>query len=93
MTERTFPIMRCDSVTEVPWSLAEQHRAQFEKNHYQTLERLAERGGLTPYEFVAGATGHNPFSTAYKPEYGLAAERWLHDKLRQGISQPSTPER
>jgi hypothetical protein len=38
---------------EVPWWLVEPHRRQALANHSQTLERLAERGGLDPTELVA----------------------------------------
>ena len=37
----------------VPWWLIESHEAQAQKNHSQTLRRLAERGGLCPSELVA----------------------------------------
>lgn len=33
-----------------PWAFLEPHRAQAFTNHGQTLERLAERGGLDPVE-------------------------------------------
>ena len=62
MTSRRFPIIvPCDRrgleiagcPRSVPWSLVEPHRAQAEANHSQTLERLAERGGLSPSELHA----------------------------------------
>lgn len=34
----------------IPWALVAKHKAQAERNHGQTLERLAERGGLDPCE-------------------------------------------
>ena len=34
----------------VPYSLVEAHDAQAQSNHSQTLERLAQRGGLSPLE-------------------------------------------
>lgn len=37
----------------VPWEILEPHRAQAMTNHGQTLERLAERGGLSPEELLA----------------------------------------
>lgn len=53
----TFPIMESDKFKSVPWSLAERIRKQAHFNHSQTLERLAERGGLSPLEFVGAARG------------------------------------
>lgn len=37
----------------ISWSLIEPHEEQANRNHGQTLERLAERGGLSVYEAVA----------------------------------------
>ena len=36
----------------IPWELIEPHDDQAQRNHHQTLERLAERGGLGPSEAV-----------------------------------------
>lgn len=62
---RRFPIIRgqsrlgraiCDTWPRtVPWSFVERFRAQAELNHDQTLERLAERGGLAPDELWCAA--------------------------------------
>jgi len=62
ISERQFPIIAprdnrgrvlggCPE--SVPWSFVEPHRAQALANHSQTLERLAERGGLAPSELHA----------------------------------------
>lgn len=37
----------------IPWRAIEPHRQQAYNNHAQTLERLAQRGGLSPGEAVA----------------------------------------
>ena len=43
-----------DCPESIEWELLEPHRLQALKNHCgQTLERLAERGGLSPDELVA----------------------------------------
>ena len=34
----------------VPWELVRDHDKQAQSNHSQTLERLAQRGGLSPLE-------------------------------------------
>lgn len=62
MSTRTFPVLLSWEVREdllgagmpryVPWSFVEPHRQRAMKNHNQTLERLAERGGLSPYELL-----------------------------------------
>lgn len=36
----------------VPWSLVKEHESQCLANHHQSVQRLAERGGLSPEELV-----------------------------------------
>jgi len=53
-----FPVMSPsgkmgEPAESVPWLVVERHRQQAKRNHYQTLERLAERGGLCPSELLA----------------------------------------
>lgn len=53
-----FPVLGVDgraysglgAPSSVPWRLLAPHEAQALRNHEQTLERLAARGGLAPYE-------------------------------------------
>jgi hypothetical protein len=57
---KTFPIMavrdghraKTKDFT-IPWALIAPHEKQAQRNHYQTLERLAERGGLSAREALA----------------------------------------
>lgn len=68
---RRFPVLRGQSrlpreVRErwprsVPWSFAEAFREQAMENHGQTLERLAQRGGLSPEEMWCAAHGQGLF--------------------------------
>lgn len=37
----------------IPWAIIAPHGDQAERNHWQTLEHLAYRGGLSPCEAVA----------------------------------------
>lgn len=48
--ELIFPIMGGPAI---PFSLIAPYEAQAKKNHYQTLKRLAERGGLSICEAMA----------------------------------------
>lgn len=41
----------------VPWAFVEPHHAQAMINHDQTLNRLADRGGLSPQEMLAVVEG------------------------------------
>lgn len=55
---KMFPIMSGSgsyrgTITEIPWSTISKHARQARENHYQTIERLAERGGLWASEAVA----------------------------------------
>jgi len=52
------PVCRPDhGPREIPWALIQPHERQAQKNHDQTLERLAERGGLSLQEMVAVLDG------------------------------------
>lgn len=68
-------IMPCS----VPWSFAETFREQARINHDQTLERLAERGGLAPEEMWVAAHGYRWFEAKrleLLPDEQLAID-WL----------------
>lgn len=69
---RRFPIMyindqRRTITHHIPWDFADEIiRPQAEKNHGQTLERLAERGGLSYMEACLAMMGIGLF-TAMQP--------------------------
>ena len=58
MSERRFPIMSTGSDVagcprSIPWAMLTANEAQAQDNHSQSLERLAERGGLDAAEALA----------------------------------------
>lgn len=59
-TGKRFPILLQSNddhgPRSIPWRLIEPHREQVYKNHNQTLEELAQRGGLSWCELVAVLT-------------------------------------
>lgn len=60
---RTFPIQsKLRANQAVPFDLVLAHEAQALKNHRQTVERLAERGGLSWIELVAVLRDVSQFS-------------------------------
>jgi hypothetical protein len=94
MAERMFPILfgyRVDEtvsalkragqstmVVAIPWAMIAPHERQARANHYQSLERLAERGGLSADEAVAVLS-----DTAFerRPFKGVDANRRLAEML------------
>ena len=52
MSQKTFPIMK-STLRSIPWEMIAPHQSRALKNHGQTLNRLAERGGLEPSEAIA----------------------------------------
>lgn len=64
-TAKLFPIMiswrgtkgPCPSA--IPWEAIAPYEGQAQLNHQQSLERLAERGGLSPLEALMVMTGRN----------------------------------
>ncbi|CAB3850444.1 hypothetical protein LMG26846_01965 [Achromobacter insuavis] len=53
MNRATMPIMGAILLSEIPFAMIQPHEAQALRNHGQTLERLAQRGGLAASEAVA----------------------------------------
>ena len=69
--EPMFPIL---GGPKVPWSLIAPYEAQAQKNHYQTLKRLAERGGLSISEAMAVMSG---VAFENRPIAKPSVEDWL----------------
>ena len=77
MKEREFmPIMGGVWLKAIPWGLISPHEDQAQRNHRQTLDRLAQRGGLCPSEAVAIIAG-NPWPSASTPAFEESAEHVL----------------
>lgn len=51
-SEPMFPVLNDPLIRAIPWLVIASHEAQAQKNHYQSLKRLAERGGLSVVEAV-----------------------------------------
>jgi hypothetical protein len=69
----------------VPWAFVETFREQAEDNHDQTLERLAERGGLAPNEMWLAAHGQqlSKFRQTLSPPSEEACGEWLINVMRK----------
>jgi hypothetical protein len=65
----------------VPWEWIEQFRTRIERNHYQTLERLAQRSGLSPQEIWCGANDRRLFGDGVISEE--SAFLWLNDRMSE----------
>lgn len=51
--EPMFPILHDQIIKAIPWAAIAPHERQAQQNHYQSLKRLAERGGLSVVEATA----------------------------------------
>jgi hypothetical protein len=93
--ERMFPIMGnrpASHIEPIPWSIIAPHEEQARRNHGgQSLDRLAQRGGLDPIEAIAVLTDQDyPFGTAgddYDTKHTAANLR-----LRQIVAERSAPQ-
>jgi hypothetical protein len=73
MTAREFPILRDrreerlypDARRSVPWAWVAPHEEQARRNHGQSLDELARRGGLSPLEL-------------WMAVHGVDLGRWLY---------------
>lgn len=50
MADLMFPILQDEQIKAVPWEVFAAHEQQAQSNHDQTLNRLAQRGGLSCME-------------------------------------------
>lgn len=73
MEARRFPIMRGPSV---PWEVMRPHESMAQKNHSQTLQQLAERGGLAPGEAWCVVSGIQ-YGIASKEQWQLWDAEWF----------------
>lgn len=51
-TRTVMPIMGAALLAEIPWAMIAPHEDQAQRNHGQSLERLAQRGGLGASEAI-----------------------------------------
>ncbi len=84
--ERTFPILSGSrplkgTPMSVPWNFVEPGRVMAQHNHGQTLERLAERGGLSPGELRCALEGRGLFDEKWTPERAELDVKWLLEAL------------
>jgi len=85
--DRRFPVMSRDGLPKsVPWLLVAPHESQAKINHGQSLEQLAQRGGLDPIELwrlvhhVYAIAGHN-VRTIHEAEMWLCGINDLRSAL------------
>jgi hypothetical protein len=87
MPREFMPILRRPDF-KLPWSLIAPHERQAMVNHGQTLERLAERGGLGFTEAEAVIRG---MSWRDLPLNEAASELWLRERIAaHAAGVPST---
>lgn len=68
MSER-FRIMNAPTLSSVPWSLLAPVEGRVLRNHGQTLERLAQRGGLSACEALCALRGDD-IRTIFRDPHG-----------------------
>lgn len=76
---QNFPILSSDLVSNVPWAFIAPHEKQAERNHSQSLKRLAERGGLNAAEVLDVVEGRPYGSSPRRAD----AELPLINKVRE----------
>ncbi|WP_299538266.1 hypothetical protein [uncultured Herbaspirillum sp.] len=79
MSRTVMPIMDSTLLSEIPWEMIAPHERQARANHGQSLERLAERGGLAACEAIDIIEGRRWGSAAPCIEN----ERYLINKVRE----------
>ena len=80
MSARTImPIMGSMLISEIPFDMIAPHEAQAQSNHGQSLERLAQRGGLAACEALDIIEGRR-WGSAMPC---VANEQYLINKVRE----------
>lgn len=80
--EKQFPVhpQFREKIKSIPWGLLSPHERQAEINHNQPLERLAQRGGLSPVEALAIIN-----DVSYRGVHG--SESAIENELRRAIDE------
>lgn len=73
--KKMFPVL--DEGLLIPWTLLEMHEPQVVKNHQQTLEQLAARGGLDSFEIYCAVHGHSHLGMMRNAGYDF--RKWVVD--------------
>lgn len=67
MAAEFFPILRHPEF-RLPWTVIAPHERQAQRNHYQSLEQLARRGGLSIIEAWCVLTDTDWMEVAHSPQ-------------------------
>lgn len=79
MSEKKFPILGTNE--SIDWNLIAPHEKQAMENHYQTLDRLAERGGLSWAEAYAVLT-----DSKFPSREEYISEEFYEKKVKEIVS-------
>jgi hypothetical protein len=89
-TIKLFPVMDGPSI---PWAMIEPHEAQAKKNHDQSIQELAERGGLDTYEACCVLEGRNLYRNADIPLPATKGSgEFYRQRLRRHIKKDTSTE-
>lgn len=88
MPREFMPILRHPEF-RLPWALIAPHEKQAMKNHGQTLERLAERGGLCFTEAYATLRDLALFSIRHDDNAQVGAREWIERRIAAEIEYAS----
>ena len=94
--ERRFPLLRGHAQRNaahlrqsIPWAMLAPHEEQAQRNHGQSLQRLAERGGLSPGEACDVLLGRK-WNTTPAKEADAMLERLVLDFEARGGAPGAT---
>ena len=78
--EKQFPLFRFPRVKSVPFACVKKWEAQICANHNQSLEQLAQRGGLSTHELYVAIFPQHPCAISMTDEYAWnVIEEYLID--------------
>ena len=80
MPLENMPVMKCPNIKSIPTHLLAPYEKQALRNHSQSLQRLAERGGMAACEILGIVRGLSWGELKVRPDDEAELIKWVASK-------------
>jgi hypothetical protein len=80
MSIENMPVMRGKKIKSIPMHLLAPYKEQAQRNHSQSLQRLAERGGMDSTEILGMVRGIGWSQLVVRPDDEVELIKWVESK-------------
>ncbi|MEO8645354.1 hypothetical protein [Pseudomonas sp.] len=80
MPLENMPVMKCTNINAIPMPLLIPYEKQALRNHGQSLQRLAERGGMAACEILGIVRGVSWGELKVRPDDEAELIKWVASK-------------